>query len=160
MNQQATWPWWTPTMVNVDHDECVGNSNDQRVHMYLSILHLLLLLQLQLQSNAFLFVCLFRSTVYYQHQQCQHACYQEHCHDVLPPRNMNTPATTTTRTRWQSWNANNTAAERGPGTGNSPLASSTTLTRLLSRSLPTHSLRQVQQELHSSSNRNAIRQWQ
>ena len=111
-------------------------------------------------------VCLLSPKVLYQHQQHQHVLYQHLCHhNVISPSATGTPQqqqserdltmaiTMAIVTRRQQHSI-------GMRTGNSPLASSTTLTRPLSRALPTRPSLQVQPEHHSSSNYNAIRQWQ
>ena len=53
-------------------------------------------------------LCLFRSTVHYQHQQCQHVCYQHLCHhDVLLPSKCNWNTTAAgIRTRSDNGNGN------------------------------------------------------
>ena len=85
-------------------------------------------------------VCLFRSsTVHYQHQQCQHVLSQHLCHhDALPSKATGTAAATTTRT--QSDNGDTIVTRRQQHrsrtrTGNSPLSTTATLARPLSRSL-------------------------
>ena len=151
-------PWGTSTMVNVLATATI----DEYVSIYLS-------------CNCFYCfsynysltpVCLFRSTVLYRHQQYQHVLYQHLCHHgVLPPFkcNRNTPAaaTITTGTRSDNGNREMQTTQQRTGTGNSPLASSTTMsTRPLSTSLPTGPSLQVQPEHHSNNyNQNAIRQW-